>query len=58
MKDIDQMPVMLEVDLVPAIQFISNAQRKDIIIAVLSSINQEGVIDEIREIVNDPKWND
>lgn len=52
------MPVMLEVDLVPAIQFISNAQRKDIIIAVLSSINQEGVIDEIREIVNDPKWND
>jgi len=47
-----------EVDLSDAVEMLTDDTRVNWITALLETVKEEGTIDVIRELVNDPKWND
>jgi len=47
-----------ELDLTDAIKMLNDRNRVEWITALLETIQEEGTIGTVRELVNDPKWND
>ncbi len=45
------------IQLSPTIKRLSNRERIEWITALLETVDEEGVIDEIRTLVNDRRWN-
>lgn len=51
-------PISVEVDLSIAIQLMSDRERVEWARALLETINEEGTIGAMRDLVNSPQWDD
>jgi hypothetical protein len=48
----------IDVYLTPYLKGLKNHERLELIEDILGAIDEEGIIEEIRKVVNDPQWDD